>query len=158
MITGTWFVSWSKTIGIQCPDPSGGTYSPDACFNSSAFVRTSWSLMWFNFLIFLICLVRNDCAAMIHDGWWTLKFLIVAALFIGSLYIPNTPVMIGYMQFSRAVSVIFLAYQAILMLIVAYVINAALVNKVNEGNNCAKYFLILLFLILTGGNITWIVY
>jgi len=131
MVTGTWFVDWAQHIGIECPDASGGTYSADACFNSSAFVRISWSLMWFQFLIFLICLPKNDCAAVIHDGWWTLKFLIVAALFIGSLYIDNDPFMIGYMQFSRVVSVIFLAYQAVLMLIVAYVINEALVKGVN---------------------------
>lgn len=118
--------------------------------------------MWFQFLIFLICLPKNDCAAVIHDGWWTLKFLIVGALFIGSLYIDNDPFMIGYMQFSRVVSVIFLAYQAILMLVVAYVMNDTLVKGVNASNgdfsSCAGITLITIFFILTGGNITWIVF
>jgi len=113
-------------------------------------------------LIFLICLPKNDCAAVIHDGWWTLKFIIVAALFVGSLYIKNDPFMIGYMQFARVVSVIFLAYQAILMLIVAYVLNDALVKPVNEAGggvgSCAGITLVIIFFVLTGGNITWIVF
>ncbi len=54
--------------------------------------------------------MKNDTAAIIHDGWWCLKFLIVAALFVGSMWIPNTPVIIGYMKFARVVSVFFLAY------------------------------------------------
>jgi Serine incorporator (Serinc) len=54
--------------------------------------------------------MRNDTAAIIHDGWWCLKFLFVAALFVGSMWIPNSPVIIGYMKFARVVSVFFLAY------------------------------------------------
>jgi hypothetical protein len=45
------------------------------------------------------------------------------ALFVGSMWIPNTPVIIGYMKFARIVSVFYLSYQGMLMLIVAYVIN-----------------------------------
>lgn len=54
--------------------------------------------------------MKNDTAAIIHDGWWCLKCLIVAALFVGSMWIPNEPVIIGYMKFARIVSVAFLAY------------------------------------------------
>jgi hypothetical protein len=71
--------------------------------------------------------MRNDAAAIIHDGWWCLKTLFVAALFVGSMWIPNTPVIIGYMKFARIISVLFLSYQGLLMLIVAYVINFSLV-------------------------------
>ena len=107
MYIGTWFVSWGHVIGIECPTQSGGS---DACFNASGLVRISWSLAWFQFVILLICLMKNDTAAIIHDGWWCLKSFLVAALFVGSMWIPNTPVIIGYMQFARIVSVIFLAY------------------------------------------------
>jgi hypothetical protein len=106
--------------------------------------------------------MRNSVAAMIHDGWWCIKFLIVAALFVGSMWIPNDPVIIGYMGFARIVSVFFLSYQGMLMLIVAYVVNSHLVGKVNEaGSNpgsCAGITLITMFLLLTAGNIVWIVY
>lgn len=76
--------------------------------------------------------MRNDVAALIHDGFWCLKSLIVAGIFVGSMWIPNTPVIVGYMKFARIVSFFFLSYQAILMLIVAYVINFSLVAAVDR--------------------------
>lgn len=106
--------------------------------------------------------MKNTVAAHLHDGWWCLKSLIVAALFVGSMWIPNSPVIIGYMKFARIVSVFFLAYQGMLMLIVAYVINNALVKSVSaSGGNagsCAGITLISLFSILTIGNVTWIIF
>jgi hypothetical protein len=72
--------------------------------------------------------MRNDTAAIIHDGWWTLKSIIVAGLFIGSFFISNDPFFLGYMEFSRYVSVIYLCFQAMLMLIVCYLINNSLVT------------------------------
>lgn len=80
----------------------------------------------------MIVLPKAEFSAHIHDGWWGCKFLIVTALFIGSLYIDNQPFMIGYMQFARVVSVFFLAYQAIIILIVAYIINEAMVTAVSN--------------------------
>jgi Serine incorporator (Serinc) len=107
--------------------------------------------------------MKNDTAAVIHDGWWTAKFLIVAVLFVISMWIPNTPVIIGYMKFSRIFSVFFLSYQAMIMLVVSYVINDKLVSGVNNhGKGSALsgsgIALIVLFIIFTCGNITWIVY
>jgi hypothetical protein len=72
-------------------------------------VRISWSLAWFQLLMFLITLMRNDTAAILHDGWWMLKFLIVAVLFITSMWISNS-VMVGYMKFARVFSIFFLIY------------------------------------------------
>lgn len=104
--------------------------------------------------------MRNDTAAILHDGWWTLKFFIVAALFIGSFWIPNSPTITGYMEFSRYVSVIYLSYQAMLMLIVAYVINNGLVTAASkiEGGGFPGILLIVLFFLFTGANITWLVF
>ena len=104
--------------------------------------------------------MRNDTAAIIHDGWWTLKFFIVAALFVGSFWIPNSPTITGYMEFSRYVSVIYLSYQAMLMLIVAYVINNGLVTAASkyEGGGMPGILLVALFFIFTGGNITWLIF
>ena len=122
----------------------------------------SWSLAWLQFVMFCITLMQNDTAAILHDGWWTLKSFIVLALFVGSMWIPNSPVIIGYMKFSRIVSVFFLSYQGMLMLIVAYVINDSLVGKVSDAGggagSCAGITLLTLFGILTVGNITWLVY
>lgn len=111
-------------------------------------------------MIFLITLIRNDTAAIIHDGWWTLKSIIVGGLFIGSFFISNDPFFLGYMEFSRYVSVIYLSFQAMLMLIVCYLINNSLVTAASrtQGGGCPAITLVTLFLIFTGGNITWIVF
>ena len=157
LFAGTWIVSWGQWVGITCPSQSG---SADACFSASGLVRISWALAWFQLLILLITLMRNDTAAILHDGWWTLKFFIVAALFIGSFWIPNSPTITGYMEFSRYVSVIYLSYQAMLMLIVAYVINNGLVTAASkyEGGGLPGILLVALFFIFTGGNITWLIF
>ena len=78
------------------------------------------------------------------------------------MWIPNVPLVIGYMKFARIVSVIFLSYQAVLMLIVAYVVNKNLVanvTKYGDGNatSCAGVTLIGLFLVFTLGDIALIV-
>ena len=154
---GTWFVQWTSWIGLECPAQAGGD---NACFNASGLVRMSWSLAWLQFAMFLVTLMKNDTAAVLHDGWWTLKSLIVLGLFVGSMWIPNSPVIIGYMKFSRIVSVLFLSFQGMLMLCVAYVINDALVEKASEdgGSSCAGITLMVMFITLTVGNVTWLVF
>ena len=77
------------------------------------------------------------------------------------MWIPNDPVFTGYMQFAQVVSVFFLSYQAVLLLVVFYLINGYLVNKLKaQGNTAgtpAGVCLIVLSLLLLGGNIAWIV-
>ena len=75
------------------------------------------------------------------------------------MWIPNSFI-IGYMKFSRVFSVFFLFYQAILMLIVAYVINDVLVSNVsnNSATSAGGIILLSLFGIFTIGNIVWIVF
>lgn len=76
------------------------------------------------------------------------------------MWFPNTPFIIGYMKFARIFSVFFLCYQAVLMLIVAYVINHACVSNVKDGAACSGGGIVLLSLfgIFTVGNIVWMVF
>jgi len=110
----------------------------------------------------IICSLRTDFAAAFHDGCWGTKFIIVFAIWAASLWIPNDPVMNGYLQFARIVSVIFLFYQALLILVLAYSLNDLLVSNVEkEGGNafsCSGIVLITIFVLTTGGNITWLVF
>ena len=92
-------------FGFGCSDIGGG-----ACAGASALVRMSFIMAIFHVLILCITFARNECAAVIHDGYWGFKFLLVLGGFIGSLWIPNDPVMEGYMVFSKWISVIFLIY------------------------------------------------
>lgn len=120
----------------------------------------SFALACVQLLVFLICLARNEMASKFHDGFWCIKFLLVAGLLIGSLWITND-FFIDYLHFSQWVSFFFLCFQAMLMLIVAYTINDTLVRNVDvDGGKmgCSAIILISLTLILFGGNITWIVF
>ena len=107
MFAGTWLMQWSVYIGLECPVESG---SGDACFSASGLIRISLVLAIFQLVIFLIVLMRNDAAAVIHDGWWGLKFIVVGCMFAGSMWIPNEPYIVQYMKFSRLVSIVFLSY------------------------------------------------
>ena len=153
LYAGSWFAGWAKWTGISCPGNN------ETCFTAFGLVRMSFVLMCFQFLIFLVTLARNHCAAVVHDGWWALKFLFVGVFFACTMWI-NDSFFQGYMEFSRIFSVFFLSYQAILMLIVAYVVNQVLVDNVKDNRACSTGGIILLSLfgIFTVGNIVWIVY
>ena len=71
---------------LQCPTEAGGG---SFCFGPSAIVRISFALAVFHVVIFFIILFRSTMAAIVHDGCWGVKYLLVLAMFIGSLWIPN---------------------------------------------------------------------
>lgn len=47
----------------------------------------SFSLAVCHSVVFLVLLLRNEGAAKFYEGWWCIKFLIVAGMMFGSLYI-----------------------------------------------------------------------
>jgi len=95
----------------------------------SAIIRMSFTLCIFHAFVFVIILSRNTIAAVFHDGCWLLKSMMVLGLFVGTMWIPNS-FFLGYMNyFARWVSLAFLIYQALLMLVVAYKINETLVGN-----------------------------
>ena len=151
-----WIFDWTEWFGFDC------TMGGSACTGASALIRTSWSLAIFHVIMLCIVALRNDFAAAFHDGCWGAKFLIVTGIFIASLWIPNDPVMDGYLQFARIVSIFFLMYQALLILVLAYTLNSTLVRNVNrEGDNafsCSGIILITVFVLTFAGDITWLVF
>lgn len=145
--------TWVGNIG--CPPDQ------DSCFGASLLVRMSFALACTHGLIFLILLIRNEGAAKFNEGCWCVKFLICAAFLICWFFVDNSFFQ-GYMVFASWVSWFFLAFQAMLMLIVAFVINDALISNVNveggEAMSCSGIILITLTFIFFGGNITWIIF
>jgi hypothetical protein len=144
---------------LQCPDSSGDGSS---CLGPSAIIRMSFVLACFHLVVFFVILARNTAAAVFHDGCWMTKFVLILVAFSGSLWIPNS-FFLGYMDFTRYVSIIFLLVQGMLMLIVAYKINERLIsNYENEnpsnGVGCSGIIIILITVLLTSGNLTWTVY
>jgi len=85
--------------------------------------------------------------------------LIVTLMFIISLYIDNE-FFKKYLSISRWESMIFLFYQAALMLNTAYVVNDTLVRNAEETQGDFNVFhvgMIVLLLLTTGFNIWWII-
>lgn len=133
-------LEWTKDY-VDCPSESG---SGSACMGQSALFRMSFVLGMFHIFIFLSILPRGGWSAAWHDGFWGFKSLLVFVLFIIMLFIPNS-FFIGWANFSRVASIFFLLYQALVMLIVAYGINDALVSSYNQDSS--KGFAILLIII-----------
>ena len=100
-------IDWTEHIDLQCPNESGGG---TACAGASALVRVSLSLAFFHLIIFGVTCLRSDGAAMFHDGCWGLKMFMMIGFTVATLWIPNDPVIIGYMKFARWISIAFLTY------------------------------------------------
>lgn len=88
----------------------------------------SFILTIFHAFIFIITLARNEMAGAFHDGCWGFKSLLVGGLYVGSFWIDSS-FFNGFATFSKYVSVVFLIYQALLMLVVSYKINGTLVSN-----------------------------
>ena len=84
--------------------------------------------MVFHLAVLIIILPRNHFVAIFHDGCWLTKFVVVLGVLVGSFWIENG-FFHGFMNFCRYVSILFLFYQALLMLIVAYKVNDTLVGN-----------------------------
>lgn len=88
-------------------------------------IRMSFVLFCFHLFIFIIILSRSKIAAAFHDGCWCFKTLLVVGGYIGSMWISNDFIK-GYLYFAEVLSAIFLLYQGLLILIVAYKVNDTL--------------------------------
>ena len=60
-----------------------------ACYGLSFVVRISFVLGCFHFIMVLAILPKTTAVSICHDGCWMLKFLIVFAGVIASMWIPN---------------------------------------------------------------------
>ena len=128
------------------------------CFGTSLLMRMSFSLLCFHFLVFLILLGRNEAAAAFHDGCWLTKFLLMSGIYVGSFSLPNHFFLSTYMSLSKYASTIFLVYQGLLMLVVAYKINDLLVsNYEKDTGSCSGIVLVGVTLALTIVNCVWVV-
>ena len=96
MLIINWLFDLTDDFGFDCPLPEDGGNNK-ACAGSSTLVRTSWSLALFHIIMLIIVSLRNEAAAVFHDGCWGVKFIIVAGILVSSLWIPNDPVIDGYL-------------------------------------------------------------
>lgn len=84
-------------------------------------------------LIIISC--RTRPVAEFHDGCWCFKTLFVLGLFLVSFWIPNDPFFLkGYMNAACLLSLVFLGFQALYVLVCCILVNERLVkNTENEA-------------------------
>ena len=73
---------------ITCAGDSTEEGAATACFGTSAVLRMTFTLLVFQVFILLLILPRNDCASVIHDGGWTLKYILVFGGFTAMFWVP----------------------------------------------------------------------
>lgn len=67
----------------------------------------TFALLIFHVLTLLFILPRNECASVIHDGGWTLKFFVIAAIFTGMFWVDISFFQV-WGEICRYVSILFL--------------------------------------------------
>lgn len=102
------------------------------CLATGFIGRMSFCLSILHLLTFFISLARNEMAAQWHDGFWGLKAVAVAGGWIASFWISADFFTGFFLTSATWISAIFLLFQALLMLEVAYKINNTVVGNYNK--------------------------
>ena len=137
---------------VECNDSSGGGYE---CFGTSAVYRASFVLFLYHIMILLILIPRGTCASALHDGFFTLKLIVLFAAYIASFWMPND-FFIGWANFCRGGSVLYLLLQGYFLLNFAYLWNDTLWEAQGKDECYAKFMLCGFSIILSIVCSVWI--
>jgi hypothetical protein len=122
-----------------------------SCIQISAVFRVSFILVLFHFLLFVICLFKGEVPSAINEGAWPLKILLSIGLYIVSFFIPNGFFKVyGYV--AMGCSGLFMIYEIILLIDLAYIWNTHWVSSyesANEKGSTGICWLVLLFAFTT---------
>ena len=129
---------------MECNDASGGG---DACFGTSAVLRASFILFLYHILILILLIPRGHCSSVVHDGFFTFKFVLIFGGYIGSFWISND-FFSGWAEFCRVGSIFYLMIQAYFLLNFAYLWNEKLVLAMTTDQSCYASFLLCGFSII----------
>ncbi len=135
---------------LSCTDGSA-----DVCLGISTVYRVSFALAIFHGFMGLLCTCGGELVNKLNEGAWPIKFVLVAGLFGLSFLIPN-----GFFQvygyIAMVPSFLFIIYEMILIIDMAYAWNSNWVGKLDnsEPTGCsAKCWgaLIIIFTIIFFG-------
>ena len=129
---------------MECNDASGGG---DSCFGTSAVLRASFILFLYHLFILLCLCPRGHCSSVIHDGFFTGKFILILGGYIGTFWIHND-FFAGWAEFCRVGSIFYLIFQAYFLLNFAYIWNDKLVAAMVSTEACYAKFLLCGFSII----------
>ena len=125
-----------------------------ACIGISAVFRTSFTLVLFHLLLCLLCTCKGPLISKINEGAWPVKFVVVLIIFILSFFIPNG-FFRGYGYLAMGGGFLFLVYEMVLIVDMAYSWNSAWVSNYESNQSCCSVTTIILgTLIATGLGIT----
>jgi len=147
---------------VECEGVEGDL-EVDLCRSIGAVLRISFTLAIFHFIIAILCLFPGKMAQAVHEGGWGFKFLIVFVMFVACCFIPND-FFKGYMYVSLCTSLIFILFQVVILIDLAYTWNAKWVGQYDgtdneSGSETSWVVLLVIFTVLFfGGGITIIVF
>ena len=77
-----------------------------ACYRTISILRMTFAMLAFHAIIILLTFLRNDFAAIIHDGAWLFKVMVMAGLYVGSFWLPFS-VIKTWFQVSKYASIVY---------------------------------------------------
>ena len=108
-------------------------------------------------MILFIALPCGHAAAIIHDGGWCLKVLLLASVSVGTFWMP-LEVFLVWANIARWASIPFLLMQAFFILVSSYEVNAFMLSIRTEGRENLVFGQLLLYTgIFTALTITLLV-
>lgn len=118
----------------------------------------SFALVMLQIVICILCCLKRPISSELFDGWWGTKTWFVVLMFVGSLWISSSFFNGIWLTIALAFSVVFMIYQALLMLFVSNKINQFLVVAYTTHKTiCTKVTLLVVTILLIAGNLFWIV-
>eukprot|EP00158_Paraphelidium_tribonemae_P002557 Partr_v1_DN25467_c0_g1_i1_m53680 putative serine incorporator len=133
--------------------------SEPECWNFYSVYRIALGfILYHSFLVVVLLGVRSsqDIRAILHNGWWPVKFLLWAGSILGCFFIPAD----RFDQFhvaAFAFSFVFIIIQSILLVNLAWGVSEFLVGKMeNDEGPGWKWLLVIGTLLLYGATLTMI--
>jgi hypothetical protein len=127
------------------------------CLGISSVYRMSFTLLVFHVMTLLFSFTTNECAKVFNMDCWSFKILFITVFYFSMFFISNNFFTV-YAEITRFLSIIFLIYQALVIISFGHIINVKLVehldNAVDKGENTCKYQFWLIFLSLIFGGLT----
>lgn len=89
---------------------------------------------------------------VVNEGLFTVKFIVLAALFVGSLFV-SSGFFEGYAQVARGLSLAYMLIQSIILIDIFYILGRSLVRRYEEGEEECGGILVGLSVLLYAGAI-----
>ncbi|KAE8624058.1 hypothetical protein XENTR_v10005811 [Xenopus tropicalis] len=153
-----------KKIPLLCSSSTtfSGSLNCDVMVGHQAVYRMCFALaaFFFLFVILMICVRSSrDPRAIVQNGFWFFKFLILVGITVGAFYIPSGTFTIVWYYFGMVGGFLFILIQLILIVDLAHGWSQSWLQHAENGNSkCWYAALIICTFLLYAASITAIVF